>query len=124
MTFDAVRKRHLQSPPGFALHVDRRKLLAGESLMGIKKGNIEICPQRFATEIGDMDLIPWRGRLMPRKRLFRVVTRVNRSPVCCFDDDAGWLEDGALVLPREVRDDVLLPGRNRQRDIFPCVTLA
>ena len=43
-----------------------------------------------------MDVIPWRGSLLPFKGFFRVVACVDQFPISCFYDDTGGLKDGAL----------------------------
>src|SRR5277367_3760786 len=81
VTFHAVRKGHLESPPRFTFHLNRRNLLGRESFMRVKKGSVEIGPQRFAAKVSNVDVIPRRLPLLPLEGFLRIIARINQRPI-------------------------------------------
>ena len=59
MRGDVWRKRHLETPPGFALLLPRLYLPGCEAGPGQGEGDGQIGPHRIASEVERMQVIPW-----------------------------------------------------------------
>src|SRR5580704_14136833 len=108
MALHVFGESDLEAPPGGTLDVDRRDFFRLESFMGVKERSVEVRPERFAGEVGHVNVVPRSFALLACEGFSRVVAGFDQGSVGGFDRHAFGLEDGALVLAHEVHGDAFL----------------
>ena len=105
MAFHRVREDNLQTPPRFLAGPNRRNFFGDEIWADEQERHVEIGPQCFAAEAGDVDIVLGRFPLLFLERLFWVIASFDWSAVRFLDDDSAGVEDRAFILAGKVRGE-------------------
>jgi hypothetical protein len=108
MRGDVWRKRHLETPPGFALLLPRIDLPGFEPGPGQGEGEGQIGPYRIASKVERMQLIPWSLRGMASESGAGVSALLDDRSFVSLDGDTVWGEDRLLVRKFERREGGVL----------------
>jgi len=124
VALDAIGEGDLEAAPGFACDLDGGNFFGGESLLGVEERSVEVGPEGFADEVGDVNFVPGGFALLSCEGLLGVVAGIEQGSVGGFDNDAVGLKDGALVLAWEVDREALVACFGGEDDILEKVSLA
>src|ERR1700722_2952075 len=115
---------HFQSPPSFALDLNRRYFLTSESVMGVEERRIQVSPQGLALEIRDVKIVPGRFANLPCEGCFRIVASFDECSIVPLDHNPFWLKYGTLVLTRKVSNHPFFGCVYRHYYVLQIVALA
>jgi hypothetical protein len=73
MAFDGAGKSNFEAAPGFAFDLNGRDFLGGETVLRVKERGVEVGPEGFADEIGNMDFVPRSLSLLAFEGFFGVI---------------------------------------------------
>src|ERR1700733_15471646 len=115
---------HFQSPPSFALDLNRRDFLTSESVMGVEERRIQVSPQGLALEIRHVKIVPRRFANLAFEGCFRIVASFDECSIVPLDHNPFWLKYRTLVLTRKVSDHPFFRCVHRHYYVLQIVALA